>query len=346
MRKLIVTLILLFGFSSPSFATAVELKDGHPDRYTVVKGDTLWDIAGRFLKKPWRWPEIWKMNREQVKNPHWIYPGNIIVLTKGADGKPELHLEQGSAIETVKLSPQVRAEAIEKAIPSVPAAAINPYLGKPLIIDENGLEHAPYIIGTEENRVILGAGDSAFVQGLGNEAPTRWQIYRPGRALTDPDTQELLGYEAIYLGDARVTRQTSPAAIEITKSVQEINVGDRLVPEVEQADIAYVPHEPAKPISGRIVSSYGGVAEVGQHGIVTLNKGQRDGIEVGHVLAIYRHGGEVKTLPGDQSGADSVRLPDARYGLLFVFRTFDKLSYALVVQSSRPVHVLDDVQNP
>ena len=344
MRKLIVTLILLFGFSSLAGATDIELQDGHPDRYVVVKGDTLWDIAGRFLKQPWRWPEIWKMNREQIKNPHWIYPGDVIVLER-VGGSVQLRLEKGSR-PTVKLSPQVRVESLERAVPSVSAAMIDPFLSKPLVIEADGLENAPYIIGTDESRVILGVGDSAYAEGVKDSDPVFWQIYRPGQALIDPDNQQVLGYEAVYLGDAKVTRRTTPATIEITKSIQEINVGDRLVPATEQAINAYVPHAPEKPVAGRIMSAYGGVAEVGQNAIVTINKGKRDGIESGHVLAIYRHGRDVNTIKDQQPTSDTVRLPDERYGLLFVFRTFDRLSYALVVQSTRPVHVLDDVQNP
>lgn len=344
MRTLIVTLILLFGFSSLASATDIELQDGHPDRYVVVKGDTLWGISGRFLKQPWRWPEIWKMNREQIKNPHWIYPGDVIVLER-VGGKPQLRLERGQP-ETIKLSPRVREEPIEQAIPSVPAAVIEPFLSKPLVIEAEGLENAPYIIGNSESRVILGAADVAYAQGIKANDPRYWQIYRPGRPLIDPDTEEVLGYEAIYLGDAKVTSDTTPAAIEITRSVQEVNVGDRLVPLSEKVVNAYVPHAPEKTVTGRIISAYGGVAEVGQNGIVTLNRGVRDGLEVGDVLAVSRHGREVRTIRDNEPTSETVRLPDERYGLLFVFRTFDRLSYALVVQTSRPVHVLDDVQNP
>jgi hypothetical protein len=344
MRTRILTLILLFGFSSLASATDIELQDGHPDRYVVVKGDTLWGISGRFLKKPWRWPEIWRMNREEIKNPHWIYPGDVIVLER-IGGKPYLRLERG-APETVKLSPRVREEPIERAIPSVPAAAIEPFLSKPLVIEAKGLETAPYIIGTSESRVILGVGDSAYVQGIKEGDPRDWQIYRPGRPLVDPDTGEVLGYEATYLGDARITGNTTPAGIEITRSVQEINVGDRLVPKQESVVNAYVPHPPEQPVKGRIISAYGGVAEVGQNGIVTLNRGTRDGLEVGTVLAVSRHGRDVRAIADNEPTGETVRLPDEQYGLLFVFRTFERLSYALVVQATRPVHVLDDVQNP
>lgn len=343
MKKPILALILLFGLSSLSTATEIALQDHHPDRYVVVKGDTLWSIAGKFLKEPWRWPEIWKMNKQQIKNPHWIYPGDMIVLDTSG-GSPELRLVKG--LETIKLSPRVRAEPAEtNAIPSIPQAAIGPFLSKPLVIAEGGLEKAPYIVGTEEGRVILGSGNSAYAQSILEGGAQNWHIYRPGKALADPDSNETLGHEAIYLGDAKVTRFGAPATIDITKSNQEINIGDRLVEMKEEAASAYVPRAPEKAILGRIVSVYGGVAEVGKGSIITLNKGGQDGLEVGHVLALYRHGRSIAPGAHDPS-PETVKLPSERYGLVFVFRVFEKLSYALVMQSGRPVQVLDDVRTP
>lgn len=344
MKKPILALILIFGLSSLSAATEIALQDRHPDRYIVVKGDTLWGIAGKFLKQPWRWPEIWKMNKQQIKNPHWIYPGDMIVLDMSS-GSPELRLVKG--LETIKLSPRVRVEPAETgAIPSIPLAAIGPFLSKPLVIAEGELEKAPYIIGTEESRVILGAGNSAYAQSIMEGGALNWHIYRPGKALVDPDSNETLGYEAVYLGDARITRFGAPATINITKSTQEINIGDRLVEMKEDATSAYVPHAPEKAILGRIVSAYGGVAEVGRGSIVTLNKGGQDGLEIGHVLALYRHGRSIAPGANDDTSPETVKLPDERYGLVFVFRVFEKLAYALVMQSERPVQILDDVRTP
>ena len=344
MKQPILALILLFGLSSLSSATEITLQDRHPDRYIVVKGDTLWDIAGKFLREPWRWPEIWKMNRQQIKNPHWIYPGDMIVLDMSS-GTPQLRMVKG--LETIKLSPRIRVESVENgAISSIPLAAIGPFLSKPLVIAEGELDKAPYIIGTEEGRVILGAGNSAYAQSVMEGDALNWHIYRPGRVLVDPDSNETLGYEAIYLGDARITRFGAPATLDITKSTQEINIGDRLVEMKEEATHAYVPHAPEQAIFGRIVSAYGGVAEVGQGSIVTLNKGSRDGLEIGHVLALYRHGRNIARGTHDVTSPERVKLPDERYGLVFVFRVFEKLSYALVMQSERPVQVLDDVRTP
>ena len=345
MKKPILALILFFGLSSLSTATEIALQDRHPDRYVVVKGDTLWGIAGKFLKEPWRWPEIWKMNKQQIKDPHWIYPGDMIVLDMSS-GSPELRLIKDDP-KTIKLSPRVRVEPLKtSAIPSIPQAAIGPFLSKPLVIAEGELEKAPYIVGTEEGRVVLGAGSSAYVQSIQEGGSLNWHIYRPGKALTDPDSNETLGYEAVYLGDARITRFGAPATIDITKSTQEINVGDRLVEMKEAAASAYVPHAPEKAIFGRIISAYGSLAEVGKGAIVTLNKGNRDGLEIGHVLALYRHGRSIAPGAHDDTSPEAIKLPDERYGLVFVFRVFENLSYALVMQSERPVQMLDDVRTP
>jgi hypothetical protein len=250
-------------------------------------------------------------------------------------------------LETIKLNPRVRIEPAEtRSIPSIPQAEIGPFLSKPLVIAKGELEKAPYIIGTEESRVILGAGNSAYAQSVLEGGALDWQIYRPGKALVDPDSNETLGYEAVYLGDARITRFGAPATIEIVKSTQEINIGDRLVEMKEEAGHAYVPHAPETTILGRVISAYGGVAEGGKGSIVTLNKGGQDGLEIGHVLALYRHGRNIAPGSHDTTSPETVTLPDERYGLVFVFRVFEKVSYALVMQSERPVQVLDNVRTP
>lgn len=344
MKKPILALILLFGLSSIAAATEIALQDNPPDRYVVVKGDTLWGISGKFLKEPWRWPEIWKMNKAQIKDPHWIYPGDMIVLDY-VGGTPELRLIKGQ--EAVRLSPRIRTESIAAgAIPSIPTTEIGPFLSKPLVIAQGELDNAPYIIGTEENRVVIGAGNTAYVQSIAQGGPLHWQIYRQGKALTDPDTGEVLGHEAVYLGDAKVKRYGDPATVDILRSVQEILVGDRMVVAREDTVSSYAPHAPEKLVNGRIVSAYGGVAEVGSGSIVTLNRGGRDGLEVGHVLALYRHGLTVRPEANDKTSPETVKLPDERYGLVFVFRVFDKLSYALVMHTTRPVQLEDDVRTP
>jgi len=347
MRNFIISLILLFSLSPLAFADEITLQDNPPDKHTVVKGDTLWGIAGRFLKEPWRWPEIWNLNREQVKNPHWIYPGDVIVLAM-VDGKPRLQLagKHYGELETVRLSPSMRSEALEAhAIATISPSIIAPFLAQPLLVDEAHLGTAPRILRTEEGRVLVGMGESAYVIGLNPNNGLFWNVYRPGKVLIDPESQETLGQEAIFLGKAKVQKFGNPSTILVTESTLEIYGGDRLIPVTEAPINAYVPHAPGSAVRGLILSIYSGAAEAGQNAIVTLNKGKRDGIEIGHVLAIYRRGASVPVVD-DKGDKVSLKLPDERSGLLFVFRAFDKLSYALVVHSTRPIHILDTVQTP
>ena len=241
----------------------------------------------------------------------------------------------------VRLSPQVGVgRSPHEAIPSIPASAIEPFLTQPLVIEEDALEDAPAIIGAREGRVILGNDDTVFVKGLPSDKDLQWQIYRPGKTFIDPDTGEKLGIEAIYLGNAEVTRFADVSTIAITHAVQEIYAGDRMVlPSVEAVN-AYLPRAPERNISARVISIYGGVSQGGQNSVITLNKGARDGLENGHVLALYRKGEVVK------SEGEKYTLPDERYGLVFVFRVFKKVSYALVMQTRLPVQLLDRANTP
>lgn len=353
----------------------IQLADGAPTMYTVVKGDTLWDIAGRFLKEPWRWPEIWNMNREQIKDPHWIYPGDVIALSFDASGQPMLSVAggadrfAGTAVgSTVKLSPQVRAEDKAQAVPSIPSKVIGPFLSLPLVVESGGLQNAPRIVATEDGRVIVGSGNVAYAAGLRASQGVKWQIFRPGDALLDPVTQEVLGYEAIYLGDARVTKFGEVSTLEVLKATQEINRGDRLTPTVESTLPSYSPRAPDKQLQGRVVAIRGGLTDAAQYSVVSINAGRKDGIEIGHVLAILQSGETVSTkasgaetlgagfglggLLGSSEKGESaevpseVKLPDERNGLLFVFRVFDKVSFGLVMSSRRPIKVGDVVQTP
>lgn len=377
-------------------ADASALQEGAPDQYIVVPGDTLWGISGRFLKDTWRWPELWRMNQEQLRNPHRIYPGDVIVLDRsGAEVQLRLlKADDPAAVaaaaaaapprDTVKLSPRVRAEPLaDKAIPAIPPSAIEPFLSRPLVVGKDELDSAPFVLATQENRLAIGAGSVAYAEGLGSDKGDVWQVFRRGDALIDPETDEILGYQATYLGDARVIRRGDPATIEITQSAQEIYAGDRLLPAAkEMPTFSYVPRAPWKPVRGRIMSTYASLGETGPLGIVALSKGSKDGLEVGHVLAIYRsqttlrYGTRMAPLYGREglSGSDSPRayyseeitprdaplyergrritaedaakLPDERFGLVMVFRTFDRAAFGLVMQASRPVAVNDVVTNP
>ena len=321
------------------------LQNDAPDRYVVVKGDTLWSIAAKFLKDPWRWPEVWQLNQEEMKNPHLIYPGDVIVLDRSGQ-QPELRIDMGA---TEKLEPRIRVEDTSKqAIPSIPPRVIEPFLSRPLVIEPDGLENAPRIIAAQADRVYLGSGDVAYVSGIKDaKVDSQWQIYRPGNALVDTETKTTLGYEAVFLGDAKVTRAGDPATIRIFGAQREIGAGDRLVAAGPLVLKSYAPHAPGTQIQGRIIATGGGLRETGPQNVVTLNKGKNDGLEPGHVLALLRLGRiaqkttrSTKWFRPDQ--VEATKLPDERYGLVFVFRTFDRVSYALVMSASRPV-LLDDV---
>ncbi|OGS74937.1 MAG: peptidoglycan-binding protein [Gallionellales bacterium GWA2_55_18] len=349
MRKI----ISLICFLLPTLAFAAqpdvhpELRSDAPDQHVVVKGDTLWDISGKFFKDPWQWQYIWGMNKDAIKDPHWIYPGDVIVLDRASGtlrigGSPAIStVSASSSGNVVKLSPKARAgNSDHDAIPSIPANVIGPFLSQPLVVEENTLKDSPTLIGAREGRVILGTHDICFIKGLPSDKGGKWQVYRPGKPLIDPDTKEILGTEAIYLGDVEATNFAEVSTATITRAIQEINKGDRLVAPPGKVANAYLPRAPGSKISTRIISVYGGVSQAGQNAVVTLNKGSRDGLEAGHVLALF-HKGEVAKNEGKE-----YTLPDERYGLVFVFRVFDKVSYALVMQTRLPVQLLDRAQTP
>lgn len=338
----IISALLVGFFSAAALAQdgrPLEVAPNAPDRHIVQKGDTLWGIAGKFLKEPWRWPEVWRLNRDQIRNPHRIYPGQVVILDlSGAD--PQLRLGR-----PVKLEPQIYAEDAAQAIPSIPHQVIEPFLSEPLIVDENGLKASPKIVATQEDRVMLGSGNVAYVTGLTKQARV-WQVYRPAKEVKDPENGEVLGYEAFYLGTARVAREGEPAVVEVLTAKQEIATGDRLVPFAKPDVITYAPHAPQKEVDGRIIGIYGGLttSEGGRHQIVTLNRGTRDGLEIGHVLALYRNGRTINYR--GEEGRETYKLPNERYGLVFVFRTFERISYALVMEAARPLTSNDIVRKP
>ncbi len=342
MQKLIISLICCL---LPAFALAAlpEVHDNAPDRHIVVKGDTLWDISAKFFKDPWKWTQIWGLNKDTIKDPHWIYPGDVIILDRATG---ILHVDastetSGSGGDTIKLSPKARVQSSEhSAIPSISVSDIGPFLSRVLVIEKDELSHAPTLVGTYEQRVILGNDDIAYVKGLSEGNGSMWQVYRPGKALLDPDSKEVLGYEATYLGEAEAEKLADLSTIKITKAIQEINVGDRLIQTSGEYSSNYVPRAPESQITARVISIYEGVSQAGQNAVITLNKGQRDGLQNGHVLALYRKGEVVK------KKGETLSLPDMRYGLLFVFRAFDKAAYALVMQTRLPVELLDSAQTP
>jgi hypothetical protein len=336
----------------------LQVKDTAPDRYVVQRGDTLWSIASRFLKDQWRWPEIWRMNQEQIRNPHQISPGDVLVLDRSVS-PPQLRLgearaERGAAetsSDSVKLLPRAyTSPVIAEVIPAIPARAIEPFLTQPLLIEEGGLDLAPRIVAMEENRVNVGTGNVAYVSGFGRSTNQVWQIYRTGQPLVDPESQQTLGYEAVFLGTARVTQRGEPATVQIVNSKKEISAGDRLLPAPAPVVPRYVPHAPADKVEGRIVALYDALATSsgGRDSIISINRGKRHGLEPGNVLAIYRNVViyDQQDYLKSRDRSTPIQLPPERYGLVFVFRTFNAVSYALVMESSRPVQGGDIVQNP
>ncbi len=331
-----------------------ELAPNAPDSYTVKRHDTLWDISKLFLKSPWRWPELWGMNLDQIRNPHLIYPGQVLYLDK-TGGRARLRMGQ-PVTGTDKLSPRVRSSELgADALASIPFGLIEPFLNDAVIFQGNELERAPRIVATQEGRVILGRGDTAYVRGELSSG-TEYRIFREPKPLVDPTTKEVLGYEAIYVGGAEYTRQgetrvdaagTSeivPATFVVTSVRQEAGVGDRLAVVPPREFTNYAPHAPQGPMDGQIVSLYGDALTAGQNQIVALNRGTKDGMERGHVLALVRTGARVVD-PTDP-GKPTIKLPDERHGLLFVFRVFDRMSYALILSVKEPVSPGDRFTQP
>jgi LysM repeat protein len=333
---------------------SLELADKAPTRYEVRKGDTLWGIAARFLKNPWRWNEIWRMNRDQIRNPHWIYPGDVLVLSTGADGRPQLSLAPVEERPTVKLSPEIRTAPINTgAIPAIPPAIIDPFLTRPLVVDAGALERSPRIVGGPDSRVVLAAGYTIYATGL-NEADGRnWQVYRPGKALISPARKDVLGYEAVYLGDVVVDKFGDVSTLVVLSSNQEIVAGDRLVQAPRERIVSYPPHPPERAINGRIIALPTTLVESGRDAVITVDLGSTDGMEIGHVVALYHDPGRIPA-PGQPPSAawkfwedkPTLQLPPERIGLAFVFRVFDRVSYALVLNSTKQVELGDWVQKP
>ncbi len=321
-----------------------------PDTYTVKSGDTLWDISSIFLTSPWRWPELWGMNKTQIANPHLIYPGQMLRLVKG-DGRARLELAgagSSQAGDVVRLSPGVRdVTADGAAISSIPNRDIEPFLSRPAVVSVGELAKYPRIVATQEGRVFLGRGDTAYARGIADEKIERYNVFRPARPLYDPDDEARktpIAYEAFYLGTAQMAKGGEVATLRIRESTQEIGVGDRLIPIGRQTVISYVPRRPEKAIDGRIVSIYSGLVQTGTQSVVTLNRGARHGLEVGHVLGLLETGATI--LDRTSEKREFVKLPDERIGEMFVFRVFDDIAYALVMRVTKPVRVGDRFIQP
>jgi len=349
-----------------------ELASNAPDEYTVKPGDTLWAISRLFLRSPWRWPELWGMNIKEISNPHRIYPGQVLYLEKSG-GRARLSTRRGGASDgTIKLSPRARYESLSgMALPTLNPSLIEPFLSEPIIVDEDTLKAAPHIVAGNDSRVLLARGDRAYALGQADEqlietaGPIKtYRIFRNATPLKDPATGELLGYEAAYLGKAQLKRSQSvatqqvegkevvnvvPATIDIVAAREEMRAGDRLLPEPTRQLLSYAPRAPDQIIDGRIVSVYGNAVQfAAQNQVVVINKGTRDGIESGHVLAILKNGDTIVDRAGapNDTGKEVLKLPNERIGLLMVFRPFEKASYALVLEINDTPRVGDLLVNP
>ncbi len=352
-----------------------ELAPNAPDSHTVKAGDTLWGISGIFLRSPWRWPELWGMNLDEIKNPHRIYPGQVLYLIK-ANGRAILSTRPngGGDTGTVKVSPRTRYESLaDSAIPPISLQTIEAFLTESIVLDEDTLSRAPRIVAAQEGRVLLSRGDRAYARALSTETPdaapltvadgrsTGFRLFRNATPLRDPSTNEILGYEAHYLGKATVVRSETrrdgtnakgetiseivPASLDITAAKEEIRVGDRLMPEPPRSFANFVPRAPQGPQEGQVVSAYGNaVTYAAQNTIVSINRGQRHGLEPGHVLAVLRESNTVTDTT--DSARPNLRLPGERNGLMMVFRTFDRVSYAIVLDIAEGVRVGDRFVNP
>jgi hypothetical protein len=333
----------------------IRVKASYPRQYTVKKGDTLWDLSNLFLQDPWYWPEIWQKN-PQLQNPHLIYPGDVLTLVY-VDGQPQIRVNESqhkailqkstiSGLTVKKLSPSVRSTELEASIPTIPGDAIRQFLSKPRVVTKEQMEDAPRIIGSDEKHLILGQGMRVYIRGEIDKERVRFSVFNPGDALRDPVTDDILGYEAKYAGEVRITAYDDPASGDLTFTEREVLIGDRLLPEDKsKLENLFFPHIPDREVDGQIISLYDALFGVAQYQIVVINKGERDGMEVGHLLATFTQGAVVRDRY-DKRRSEPVKLPNERSGLVMIFKTFDRVSYGLTLESKRVIHKNDYVHTP
>ncbi len=334
----------------------IALSPNHPDQYVVVKGDTLWDIAETFLRDPWRWKDIWEDNR-QIENPHLIYPGDVVYLSE-KDGRPVLSLrnrngQDGTSLSAtgpdgkhVKVSPSIRQGDLSSPIPTIPMSVIRPFLSKPRVVDNNTLDDAPYVVSFQDGRLLGGSNSIVYIRNLHDESAIDYDIVRKGKPYRKHTTGKILGYEALYIGKTQLTRTGDPATFKLITSERDARVGDRLIiSESEKGVFGIHPHVPSTDIRGSIIRVVDGVTQIGQHNVVVIDMGLNDGIEAGHVLSIYQSSDIIRDRVNNDAG-ELIRLPEEKAGMLMVFRSFDQVSYGLVLDATRPLHIFDTVRTP
>ncbi len=314
------------------------LADGAPDQYVVKPGDTLWDIAGTFLKDPWFWPEIWYVNPD-IENPHLIYPGDVLGLVY-IDGQPRITNVRAS---TFRLSPQARITPLTDAVATIPYEAVAAFLSSGVVLEKGEIDRLPYLLQTRGEHLIAAAGNEIYVRGMSEQATgARFNVVHVGEPLRDPDDDRLIGYQGYLVGEGRLRRAGDPATVALTDTVREAIAGDKLIPAAVDVPLNFLPSAPSSPIDGRIISVVGGVTQIGQYQVVVLNRGTNNGLAVGDVLSVYQAGDVVR----DRFGGGSVKLPDEKAGTVMVFKSYDRISYGLVMEATQVIHVLDAVRNP
>ena len=316
----------------------VPLAQGHPNEYVVQVGDTLWDIAATFLKDPWFWPEIWYVNPD-IANPHLIYPGDVLGLVY-IDGQPRVTNVRAS---TYRMSPQARITPLSQAVTSIPFEDVAAFLSSGVILEKSQADSLPYLLETRGDHLIASAGNEIYVRGIaGDQVSTRYNLIHVGEPLIDPDDNHLLGYHATMIGEGSLRRTGDPATVALTDTSQEAIMGDRLIPASVDVPLNFFPRTPSSNIEGRIISVVGGVTQIGQYQVVVMNRGSNNGLSVGDVLSVFQAGNVVS----DRVRGGKVKLPDEKAGTVMVFKTYDRISYGLVMEATDPIHIHDAVRNP
>jgi len=365
--RTIVGFIVPFLLSISAWADEIQINPSHPDQYTVVEGDTLWDISGKFLTHPWQWPELWSYN-SQIENPHLIYPGDTVYFSI-VNGKPQLSLSRDPNMATKlspcvievnsahartdfpvteegKLEPCIRETPLKQAIKLIPSDAIERFLTSPRVVSQNELNEAPYVIGFAGEHLLAGTGDKVYARSITEPKSLSYTMYREGDTYVRPETGEILGYEAQFIANTTLQQEGDPATLYINQANREIRIGDRLMPDPEEeVTLNYFPRPPEDSIKGSIISVFDGVSQIGRYNVVVIDKGTSDGLLPGHELDIYQRGQVVRDSYSPVKN-DAVQLPDEIAGTLMVFRPFERVSYALVMKATRAIHVLDKVQTP
>jgi hypothetical protein len=319
----------------------IPLNPAHPDRYVVQKGDTLWDISAMFLRDPWYWPEIWYVN-PQVANPHLIYPGDILTLVY-VDGKPQIRLERGAG--TDRLSPRIREEDLAEAITTIPFDVIGAFLSKGMVLEKDEIDKLPYIVAVRDRRLMGAAGNDVYVRG-DLAMDEGYSVVHVGEALVDPDDKRVVGYEGIFVGEGTIRRGGDPATLFLNRTRREALEGDRLIDVEFDVPLQFIPRAPDEPVEGQIIHVVDGISQIGQYQVVVLNRGNREGLEAGHVLTVMTAGIDVKDRFSSRLIGEKVTLPDEPAGTLMIFKTYERISYALIMEATSEIHVLDKVRSP